>query len=370
MNKKLNILFIEPFYADSHKQWLDQLVSHSSHSIRTLTLPGKYWKWRMHGGAITLARMFMEIETKPDLIICSSMLDIATFTSLLRKQIHQIPIAIYFHENQISYPWNPADLDVELNRDRHYGFINYSSALTADKIFFNSEYHRSSFLNTLHPFLKAFPDYENLESIENIENKSEVLYLGLDFKKLEQSKIERNNEIPVILWNHRWEFDKNPNSFFNTLFNLKKEKLEFRLIVLGKQYARYPKIFDKAKEVLKSEIIHWGYAESLEEYHQLLWKADILPVSSIQDFFGISVVEAIYCNTIPLLPNRLAYPEHLKGVDFFYNSEEEFYSKLEFLIKNIKDHVSPDLSIISKYDWNLISEKYDNAFSRLCPKKK
>ena len=30
--------------------------------------------------------------------------------------------------------------DVELNRDKHYGFINYSSALSAHHIYFNSQF--------------------------------------------------------------------------------------------------------------------------------------------------------------------------------------------------------------------------------------
>ena len=35
---------------------------------------------------------------------------------------------------------------------------------------------------------------------------------------------------PVILWNHRWEYDKNPEFFFNTLSKLKKNGF-FRYLI-------------------------------------------------------------------------------------------------------------------------------------------
>ena len=54
-----------------------------------------------------------------------------------------------------------------------------------------------------------------------------------------------------------------------------------------------------------------GFVDSFEEYARLLHLADILPVTSQQDFFGGSVVEAIYCNCHPILPNRLAYTDHI-----------------------------------------------------------
>ena len=38
-----------------------------------------------------------------------------------------------------------------------------------------------TFLNDLKPFLKNFPDNNEIDTIEEIKNKSEVLHLGLDF---------------------------------------------------------------------------------------------------------------------------------------------------------------------------------------------
>ena len=158
----MKILLIEPYFTGSHKQWAEGYKFYSKHEIKILSMKGQFWKWRMHGGAITLAKSFNNSGWNPDLILCTDMLDLTTFLSLTRKKTKHIPVAIYFHENQISYPWSPKDRDKIQNRDNHYGFINYASALSADKVFFNSKFHMNSFLDNLYPFLKNFPDHNQL----------------------------------------------------------------------------------------------------------------------------------------------------------------------------------------------------------------
>jgi glycosyltransferase involved in cell wall biosynthesis len=138
--------------------------------------------------------------------------------------------------------------------------------------------------------------------------------LDIDFQKAPKTK-------PVILWNHRWEFDKNPEEFFDGLFYLQKKQIDFELIVLGESKSSIPPIFDKAKKQLAAEILHWGFALDKHTYAQMLWAADIVPITSIQEFFGISLIEAMYCKTYPLVPNRLVYPEHLPEIDFQYSGD-------------------------------------------------
>ena len=105
----MKILIIEPYFTGSHKQWAESYKIHSSHNIKILSLKGQFWKWRMHGGAITLARMFNAMHWLPDLIFATDMLDLNTFLSLTRNKSNGIQTAIYFHENQLSYPWSPSD---------------------------------------------------------------------------------------------------------------------------------------------------------------------------------------------------------------------------------------------------------------------
>jgi glycosyltransferase involved in cell wall biosynthesis len=334
--------------------------------VRTLGLPGRHWKWRMHGGAVTLARMFLEGSYAPDLLLATDMLDLAVFLALTRRRTADLKTVLYFHENQICYPWSLSDPDPGRERDAHYGFINLTSALAADAVAFNSEYHRTAFLRALGPFLKGFPDYTEPGVTARIEAKSRVLHLGLDLARFDRYRRKREaHERALILWNHRWEYDKNPEAFFRALLMLKDEGLEFEVAVLGEAYAEKPPVFEEASASLGDRVVRLGYVGDFETYAAWLWQADIIPVTSNQDFFGASVVQAIYCDTFPLLPRRLAYPEHLPaGEDrFFYDDFEDLLARLRERIINIEEtrKVSTH-AFVRPYDWSVMAPRYDAFF--------
>lgn len=360
----MQIVLIEPFMVGSHAAWARGYQAHSRHQVEILGLDGKYWKWRMHGGAVSLARQFLEQGLRPDLLLATDMLDLASFLALTRSVTAAIPVGLYMHENQLSYPWSPTDADPGLQRDAHYCFINYSSALAADAVLFNSDYHRTDFLAELPRFLKSFPDHNEIDTVGAIADKCRTLHLGLELRRFDQYRPQlRQPGPPLLLWNHRWEYDKNPDEFFNALFALQEQGVDFELAVLGESYRKQPPIFAEAKRKLKKRIVHWGYAQNFAEYASWLWRADILPVTSIHDFFGISVVEAIYCGCQPLLPRRLAYPEHLPGADCFYADFDELVVRLARLLEL---PASPRLpSVVARYDWNRMVEEYDDLFAGL-----
>jgi len=367
----MKVLLVEPFLTGSHESWARGWIKKSQHEIHLLSLPGRHWKWRMHGGAISLAQEVLKLDFDPDLVLVSDMIDLAAFLAHSRKKLAGKPIVTYFHENQLSYPWSPTDPDVALKRDNHYSFINYSTALVSDKLFFNSAYHKSSFLKALPSFLEQFPDNNLSETVEEITNKSEVLHLGCDldyFRKLQPAEMVEHNRA-VILWNHRWEYDKNPEEFFQALFTLADRGIEFKLIVLGERFSNSPPVFEEARERLDSQIIHWGYLDSKEEYAKYLWESDIIPVTSRQDFFGTSLVEAMACDVVPLLPNRLAFPEHIPQQfhkTYFYEDQRDFVNRLQRLIFNVKIIRKQNMhQYVMHYDWNNIVEEYDRRLEEM-----
>ncbi len=365
----MKILLVEPFLGGSHRQWAEAYQQKSKHTIKLLGLKGRHWKWRMYGGAVSLAQQFMQLDFDPDLIVATDMLDLTTFLALTRRRSSHIPVVIYFHENQITYPWSPQDKDPALNRNNQYGFINYTSALAAEAVYFNSPFHQEAFLSALPDFLRQFPDHRELQNSELLRKKSQVLSLGLNLRQLDDTSNLPKPKEAVLLWNHRWEYDKDPTFFFETLFQLSEEDVPFKLIVLGRDYHKTPPIFEQAKARLAQHIIHFGYAQDRGEYARLLHLADILPVTNQQDFFGGSIVEAIYCGCYPILPNRLAYPAHipeLQRATHLYETPDELIQKLRIAIEEISTIRSDNFyrDFVAHYDWSILAPHYDEIFER------
>jgi glycosyltransferase involved in cell wall biosynthesis len=366
----MRIALVEPYCTGSHAAWAKEYAAASRHQVDLYTLPGRSWKWRMHGGAVTLARKLLDRNQRPDLVLATDMLDLTTFLALARRELGDVPCAIYFHENQLTYPWSPGDPDPGIQRDLHYGFINYSSALAADAVLFNSRYHHDSFLAALPGFLRGFPDYQELDALPALAGKCAVLPLGLDLAKLDGHRCcsASAGAAPLILWNHRWEYDKNPEEFFAALYQLADQGVDFRLAVLGESFGRAPGIFRQARQRLAGRVVQWGYAESFADYAGWLWEADLLPVTSRQEFFGASVVQAMYCRCQALLPDRLAYPEHVPADQrqrWLYGEQDSLAERIRELLDSGSAANGQQEAFVARYDWQNLAPVYDSFFQSL-----
>ena len=373
----MRIMIISPYHGGSHRAWANGFREHSDHQIDLLTLQARFWKWRMHGGAITLARRFVEINQLPDLIMATDMLDLTTFLAMTRKTTSRVPTALYMHENQLTYPL-PKDgstgpMRRQLGeRDRHYAFINFASMMVADYILFNSHYHLDSFFAALPAFLKHFPEYNELGSIYNLRTKSEVLNIGIDLGRLDSGNHQagsNSHDTPLILWNQRWEYDKNPADFFSALFSLADEGLPFRVALCGQQYGKRPSSFEDGLERLSDRIVHVGFA-STEEYVQLLWDADIVVSTAHHEFFGISIVEAVYAQSFPILPDRLSYPELIPEDAHgycLYENQEGLVERLRWAINHHQEArklAELGAASMARYDWSQMGPEYDLVLNR------
>ena len=54
----------------------------------------------------------------------------------------------------------------------------------------------------------------------------------------------------MILWNHRWEYDKDPETFFRAVRTLADEGLDFGLLLLGRSHRSQPDEFLEARQQL------------------------------------------------------------------------------------------------------------------------
>ncbi len=278
----------------------------------------------MRHSAITFADMIakeIEGKNKWDLIFATDMLNLAEFMGLADGSLKGLTTILYFHENQLTYPDR-----FQTERDYHFGMTNIVSCLAANEIWFNSEFHRKSFIESIPEFLRIMPDYKIPGAAERISSKSKLFYPGIS----EIPKRERaQNEILTILWVARWEHDKNPDGFFKAMKKLKQNGVNFKLNVIGERFEEVPPVFEWAKDYFKDEIVKWGFQESREDYINTLYESDIIVSTANHEFFGIGVVESIAAGCYPVLPNRLSYPEIMKILagdncdDFLYKDSIE-----------------------------------------------
>lgn len=312
------VFFALPYYSGSHKYWADNILKYGKFSYYLETMAGRHWKWRMQGSAIYIAEKFLHCKDQIDIVLCSTMMDVSLFKSLTNCQL---PIVYYMHENQLTYPFS--DSDTRKNEDYHYGFINFKSCFVSDLIIFNSEYHQSEFFNSLKLLLKRLPDYINPELIINrLSKKSRVNFVGVDFAVIddfcqdqEEGRKQSQNPSPTLLWNHRWEHDKNPSLFLDLITYLDNQNQDFQLVLLGEN-GNAATIKEKITNRFSDKVLFSKYAEQKSEYYNLVKACDFQFVTSHHDYYGLSVLEAIYLNVTPFLPKNKVYNEFIPENDY------------------------------------------------------
>jgi glycosyltransferase involved in cell wall biosynthesis len=356
----LRILALEPYYGGSHRAFLDGLAHHSRHEWVVLSMPPRKWKWRMRGAAVSFAR---QVDRPFDLLFVSDFLDLAALVGLRPERLAAVPKVAYFHENQLTYP-----VQHESERDFQFGFTNITSCLVADRVFFNSEFHRREFIEAARALLRRMPDHVPEGVPETIAERSAVLPLGCDLAALD-AEVPHRGGPATIIWNHRWEYDKNPEGFFSALFELADEGLDFRVCVAGESFRQEPLIFDVARRRLADRLDHFGFLEKREDYARLLHEADIAVSTAHHEFFGVAAIEAIYCGCFPLLPNKLTYPELLPPEHHdrhLYADPDALLARLRDAVVHIDQTRQTDLrDIARRFDWRVLIGDYDEALEAL-----
>jgi len=359
------ILALEPYYGGSHKAWIDAWKAQSRHKIELLTLPARKWKWRMRGAAIELADRIRRDDRgiSWDGLIASDMMNLAEFLALTRPVFDRVPAVLYLHENQISYPLQEGEII-----DYHYAITNLVSILAATKVVFNSVYNRQNFFDGIRKILAKMPDFKPApERLTQFERESLVIAPGVDFSGLDISRSRYDGGPPVILWNHRWEHDKQPHVFVGALRELIKRNVTFQVIICGERFRDIPDCFATARELLGERLIHLGYVPSRREYAELLTQSDIVVSTATQEFFGISIVEAIYAGAFPVLPNRLNYPHLIpeSSHDWALYEEGKLVYVLERVLRRFRETGLANLkACVEGYGWPCLIERYDALFDR------
>ncbi|KAH3852204.1 hypothetical protein DPMN_094705 [Dreissena polymorpha] len=360
---KNTILLLEPFYTGSHRQLMDLLHADVPGSS-LVTMTGKKWHWRARTGALYLSMTIPRSHCFRTLF-ASSVLNLAELIAL-RPDLSPLKKVLYFHENQLTYPVQAHKQRPE--RDFQYGYNQIMSCVVANQVLFNSEFNKTSFLANIKSFFKLMPDHHPSGVADQISPKCHVLNYPIVFPEtvpevnnvgsatgdvtsnmlcasqnkedcvkhahISGTKRLKKDDSPLhIVWPHRWEHDKNPESFFQAMVQLQAAGCDFQLSVIGDQYSEVPAIFEEASSQLKDKIRYWGFQKTRGEYFRVLHEADVVVSTANHEFFGVAMLEAVHCGCYPLVPNRLVYPEIFPDENI-YNTDNQLFKRLRDFCKN------------------------------------
>ncbi|MEM7165258.1 MAG: DUF3524 domain-containing protein [Planctomycetota bacterium] len=373
MSRALKILAIEPYAALSHQLFLEGLREHSRHDWQLSTLPARKWKWRMRTAALHFVE---QVENGPsasedwDLLFVSDFLNLQELRALLSERACRIPVVIYFHENQLTYPLQAGE---EL--DYHYGLTHFYSILSADSALFNSGYHKDSFLEALERVLKLVPDIDTRSQLEQARSRCQVMPLGTDVAP--RAARRGQIEVPTILWSHRWEYDKDPRTFVNALYELAARGVPFRVRVLGERFRVAPPEFAELQERLPDHLEQVGFVPDRDAYLEAVAGADVFVSTARHEFFGLATLEAIRCGLVPLLPRDLAYPELVAtetgagDASFLYDRSENLADRLQETLTVVREggwsqQRNELIAASQRYHWDQLGPAYDALFAELC----
>lgn len=345
MNVK--VLLVEPWFGGSHRAWAEGYAAHSAHEVEMLTLPDRAWRWRMRGSALSLAGA---IGSSPDVLLASSLLDVPAFLGHARRHLAHVPVGLYMHENQLTYPLPPG-----ARRDTSLALVNWSSMAAADGVAFNSEFHRDSWFDALRPFLDSFPEPGHGGHVDGVLDRSTVLPVGVDMSWIPEHT--QKTAPPLIMWNQRWEHDKDPDAVVVGLQRLAEIGIEFRVALCGESpHGTTPESFLALASVLGDRLVHMGYAPS-EVYRGLLVEASVVISTARHEFFGVAVVEAIAAGAHPIVPNRLSYPEIVgAGEPFLYETPAAFVDALAGAVAEPDQRLTAD---VRRFSWPVVAPAYD-----------
>ncbi len=360
------ILVLSAYDAPSHRYWHQGLKKYlSNYHWTILSLPPRHFNWRVRGNSLTWRFSEHDRLTQHyDLVVATSMVDLACLKGIV-PSLAQVPSIVYFHENQFAYPASEHQMGRQEPR-----WVSLYSAMAATRIVFNTEFNRRTFLSGVEAQLKKMPDCIPVGVVESLAEKASVLPVPIE--NLEH-QFPPQNDTARIVWNHRWEYDKGPDTLLRAV-QLLDAKLPsgYRLLfhIVGQQFRQHPAAFAELEQLLERRNWKgcWGYIESREDYIKLLQDSDFVLSTALHDFQGLSVLEAVSAGCRPVLPRRMAYPEFF-GECFLYpvsddqDIEASNVANALINIAKLDTWMVPD---VSQYYWLNLIARYESLLDEVC----
>ncbi|PXA04129.1 DUF3524 domain-containing protein [Coraliomargarita sinensis] len=315
--KPSRILLLSAYHSRSHAYWCEGLMAALPNYNWTLkTQLPRHFSWRVRASEwIWGLQDDADFEREYDLIIATSLSGLAGLKAL-RPNLARTPTWVYFHENQFAHP-----LEKRQSGDHQIGwqFSSLQNALCSDWVSFNTAFNRDTFFEGLRAMLKRMPERLPNKPVAKLKVRSDVMPVPLTDTFTEMRKLDKDPSL--VVWNHRWEWDKQPQRLLKALIELRQEGVCLRLAMLGSGCAGDER-FQAERDALGDSIVHWGEAEPVR-YREYLGRAGIGVSCAKHDFQGLAVLEAAQAGATVVLPKRVAYPECVPGAYFYPGSSKD-----------------------------------------------
>ena len=367
------VLLVEPFMGGSHQAWAEGLVAHSRHHIRLATHPDRFWRWRLRGAAVTLAAQIRELLAdgwRPEVMVVSDMVDVAGLLGHLRRELGQVPVVVYFHENQLLYPDGPSR-----RTDQAPAWINWTSMLAADQVVFNSEFHRSAWFDALPGLLASAPDQDHTGFADRVRSCARVIPVGVDTAVLidatraEAARTATSGGGPIrVIWNQRWDHDKDPAGVLSALIRWTERGADLAIGLAGERHSDPAADFGWAFDALGGRLVDLGHL-GRPEYRRALLSSDVMLSMATHEFFGISIVEAAAAGVVPVLPDRLSHPELMgEWAEHTLYGEGDLDTHLDRIAADLRTQRSSLHGLRSsmrRFDWAQVIDRYDHLIDEV-----
>ena len=249
-------------------------------------------------------------------------------------------------------------------RNKLLFLLGWLSAKRADKIRFCSE--------------RSMEIISEIYSINHHE--CFVLHHGIDFKWINNIKIVKLYFFNFILSVSVIAPHKNFEVLLKAFSLLKKENIyKGKLIIVGDIYY-YPFYYKMLVELCKSEqifndVLFTGKI-TYNEIFKFYKNADLFVLPSIEETFGIPLIEAMYCN-IPVIVSDgkkykdlfIPFNEIAKDEAFYFDpfSEKDLFEKMKSILMNKNEfQKSNSKAFVEKnYSIDAIAEKLVEEFNKL-----
>lgn len=136
-------------------------------------------------------------------------------------------------------------------------------------------------------------------------NPDKLIPTGFPLDTLELDKIKKTEKEDIVIFSGRNVDEKQPWLFRQMRDNLRDNNIQF-INTLEHNFSK-------------------------KEYYELLAKSKVVVSFALQENFGFSVAEAVYLGCVPVIPNRLVYPE-------FY-SKKYLYDTFDEACKMVSDNI-------------------------------